>query len=241
MKKEYIESGKCIWCCKEKPDVSFFNKPHTISKQIGANNIGFDICDSCNHFFGTNSNSTKYSMSIELAFKEIFNVTKHLLSYAAKDPNYKEEKMKSVYFGYHKSKKIFRIKKRFELKKNFIRDFTRQFKKGIYEAFLQEYHRFTKKGHDERFDKIRAYVRYDIGDLPLYFADNNGIYLIPDSFDKSFFYFSEKSLATIDEFGFYQTWLFGHILFIEVSPRAESKREIYFEKDGKVNCRFRFY
>jgi hypothetical protein len=43
MREEYVELGKCIWCQKEKPLVSFYNQPHTVSKQIGGSFIGFDI------------------------------------------------------------------------------------------------------------------------------------------------------------------------------------------------------
>jgi len=233
MSIEYIKVGKCIWCQNEKPLVGFKNQPHTISKQIGGSFIGFDICDTCNRYFGTNDNPSKYSMSVELAFKEIFNVTRYLMPDPSENKKIKPERLASVYFEYYKSKRIFRIKKRFELTRNFLTDFTRQFKKGVYEVFLQEYHRNTEQGLDAKFDKIRDFARYDKGDLPLYFADNNGVYLIPEDFSIPSLAFNENNLSTINDFGFYSIWLFGHILYIEVTPRAELTREIYLNSEVK--------
>ena len=233
MKAEYLKLGKCIWCLNEKPLVSFYDKPHTISKQIGGSYIGFDICDSCNSYFGTTDKTTKYPMSVELAFKEIFNATRHLLPDFSGTQKRNYPILKSIYFEYYKSKRIFRIKKRFEFRKDFIKDFTRQFKKGIYEVFLQEYHRNTELGLDRRFDKIRDFVRYDKGDLPLYFADNNGIYLLSEDSDKPILAFNESNYSIIDDYGFYSIWLFGHVLYIEVTPRAVLSRDIYLKAEAK--------
>jgi len=232
MRDEYIKIGKCIWCQNEKPLVSFFNKPHTISKQIGGTFIGFDICDSCNSYFGTKDKLMKYPMSVELAFKEIFNITRHLLSDLSEKQN-NNQKLKSIYFEYYKSKRSLRIKKQFEFKRSFIKDFTHQFKKGVYEVFLQEYHRNTGLGLDSRFDQIRKFVRYDKGDLPLYFADNNGIYLVSESIDIPSLAFDEHNISQINDFGFYSIYLFGHILYIEVTPRAELTREIFLKNEAK--------
>lgn len=233
MKAEYIKIGKCIWCQNEKPIVSFFNKPHTISKQIGGTSIGFDICDSCNSYFGTTDKTMKYPMSVELAFKEIFNVTRHLMPATSEKQKRSNEILRSIYFEYYKSKRIFRIKKRFEFRRDFIKDFTRQFKKGVYEVFLQEYHRNTELGLDSKFDKIRKFVRYDKGDLPLYFADNNGIYLVSEDIDTPILAFDEHNISPINDFGFYSIYLFGHFLYIEVTPRAELTREIYLKNEAK--------
>ena len=233
MKREYIKFGKCIWCLKEKPLVSFYNKPHTISKQIGGTYIGFDICDSCNSYFGTRDLNAKYLMSVELAFKEIFNVTRHLLPVPSEKSIREKSILKSIYFEYYQSKRILRIKRRFELKHNFLKDFTRQFKWGVYEVFLQEYHRCTELGLDSRFDKIRNFVRYDKGDLPLYFADNNGVYLLSEDSDKPILAFNEHNTSIINDYGFYQIYLFGHLLYIEVTPRAEFTRDIFLNAEAK--------
>lgn len=63
-KKQYINKGICIWCLKSKPEVKFLHKPHTIPRTLNNVNIGFDICDDCNHFFGTDNrnNIVPYSL-----------------------------------------------------------------------------------------------------------------------------------------------------------------------------------
>ena len=75
-RKEYVNKGKCIWCLKTKPDVEFLTKPHTIPRTLNPNNIGFDICDSCNSFFGSDDKSGKVTFSIDKVLKEFFNVHK---------------------------------------------------------------------------------------------------------------------------------------------------------------------
>ena len=117
--------------------------------------------------------------------------------------------------------------------KDFIKDFTRQFKKGVYEAFLQEYHRNTERGLDRRFDQIRDFVRYDKGDLPLYFADNNGIYLLSEDSDIPILAFNEQNISVINDYGFYSIWLFGHILYIEVTSKAALTRDIYLKAEAE--------
>ena len=53
MKKEYIHTGKCIWCDKSKPEVTFKTEPHIIPESLGGKEIGTDVCDQCNSYFGT--------------------------------------------------------------------------------------------------------------------------------------------------------------------------------------------
>lgn len=233
MKKEYVKYGKCIWCNKEKPEVTFYNEPHTISRQIGANNIGFDICDSCNSYFGTTDRSSKYQMSVELAFKEIFNVTRHLIPDSSEKDNRNTKILRSVYFEYYKSQRLLRIKNRFKFQRNFLKNFTHQFKRGVYEVFLQEYHRNTGHGLDEKFNNLRKFVRYDLCDLPLYFGDNNGIYLLPVNLEAPSLTFDDSIISTINDYGFYTLWLFGHIFYLEVTPKAALCRDIFLNDEAK--------
>jgi hypothetical protein len=225
-KKEYILKGTCIWCLKSKPEVTFNNKPHTISKQIGSTNIGFDICDSCNRYFGTVDKESCYEMSVELAFKEIINVIRHLLLTGMKS------KLNSVYFDFFRSKRQFKIRKAFKYKYHFLSNFTRQFKRGVYEIFLQEYHRCTKNGLDNRFNKLRNFVRFDKGDIPLYFLVNNGVYFLESDIESPSFEFNENVLQEIDDYGFYMLIITGHVFFLEVTPRAEISREIYLKRES---------
>lgn len=218
---EYIKIGKCIWCLKEKPNVTFKNAPHTISKQIGASNIGFDICDSCNSYFGTHNKTEIYPMNVELAFKEVFNVIRLFVSTSDEIDHFR-----SRYFNYYKSKREFKINRQFKFQRNFINMFTRQFKRGIYETFLQEYHLNTSNAMDKRFDSIRDFVRYDKGNLSLYYVDHNGAIMIPRDYSTSLA-FNEKIINDINEYGFYTMYLLGFWFFLEVTPRAELSKDIF--------------
>jgi hypothetical protein len=170
-------------------------------------------------------------MSVELAFKEIMNVMRLLLKNDLHEKTY--QTFKSVYFDYYHSKKTIKFRNSFKSQPYFIASITRQFKKGIYEVFLQEYHRVTENGLDDRFQAIRKFVRKDIGDLPLYFIENNGLYLVEKNIDSPSFSFNEKVIAEINEYGFYTMMIFGNVFFLEVTPRAEFTREIFLQRERK--------
>ena len=69
-KKNLIKTGKCIWCGKSVPDVTFTARPHILPQKLGGEEIGTDVCDDCNHYFGK---ATKGISAVDVAFKEIFN------------------------------------------------------------------------------------------------------------------------------------------------------------------------
>lgn len=229
-KKNYIEKGVCIWCLMKEPEITFKIEPHTISRQLGAQMIGFDICDSCNQYFGKVDKNLKFPMSVELAFKEIMNIMRILLK-GLDENTYKT--LKSTYFNYFHSKKTIQINRNFKNNPFFISCLTRQFKKGMYEVFLQEYHRETKNGLDDRFNYLRDFVRFDKGDLPIYFLENNGVYMIEEDIDNISFKFNENVISEIDNYGFYVMMIYGNIFFLEVTPRAELTREVFLRKQSR--------
>jgi len=230
-KKKFIEKGVCIWCLEKEPKVSFDTEPHTISRQLGAKMIGFDICDSCNQYFGKIDKNLKFPMSVELAFKEIMNIMRILLK-ELNENTYKS--FGSTYFSYHHSESTIKITKNFKSNPFFISSLTRQFKKGVYEVFLQEYHRETKNGLDDRFNYLRNFVRYDKGDLPIYFLENsNGIHLVDEDIDNISFKFNDHVVSEINNYGFYTMIIYGNIFFLEVTPRAELSREVYLKKESR--------
>lgn len=228
----YKEIGICIWCLKKEPEVSFINAPHTISKQLGSTQVGFDICDICNHYFGTKDSNLPYQMGVELAFKEIMNLMRFLLKKSLLKKTNHPARLRSVYFNYYHSKNAIQIKNSFKFKEQFMKYLTRQFKKGMYEIFLQEYHRVTKNGLDSRFDLIRNFVRYDYGDLPIYFLENNGVYLIPKEIDNISLTFSESNLSNINIYGFYVLFIYGNIFYLEVTPMAQYTRDVFLKKQS---------
>lgn len=58
----YKKTGKCIWCGNEEPDVSFDTAPHILPRRLGGTEIGVDVCDSCNHYFGIATQAGKPCM-----------------------------------------------------------------------------------------------------------------------------------------------------------------------------------
>lgn len=229
-KIEYIKRGKCIWCLQSKPDVTFFTKPHTIPKALNSHNIGFDICDSCNSFFGSDNNSEKVTFSIDKIFKEFFNVHKFLLT-NKKDSN-SWKKFKSQFFNYYHSSNLLKLNIDYIRNADYANQFTKKFKRGIYNIFLQEYHRHTENGLDERFDRIRNFVRYDIGELPLYYLkSSNGVRIVEDLELPSFLPFNDHSLEIIEKYGFYHLNLTGLYFYVAATDKANSNLD-YLTKDS---------
>lgn len=225
---DYSEIGKCIWCGKTKEETSFKNRPHTIPYSLGGNTIGFDICDKCNAYFGSDDKSVHPSLSIEVCVKEIFGMIRFMLQTELDENSYKS--LKSRYFDYYHSRKVIRIRNSFSNTQPFIRAFTKQFKRGLYEIFLQEYHRVTKDGLNPFFDAIRRYARDGKGDLPVYYLMNNGIRLIEEDLSIPHIGMTDNQVKEVHNYGFYPFSLFGFDFYIEVSPKAHLCREVYISK-----------
>jgi len=68
-----LETRTCIWCRRTNNETSFNKEAHTIPKSIGGEDICLNVCDNCNHYFGSPHNNLP---SIETVFKETFNITR---------------------------------------------------------------------------------------------------------------------------------------------------------------------
>lgn len=204
MNKDYICTCKCIWCGKTIPEVSFNTKPHIIPKSLGGSEIGVDVCDDCNHYFGTAANG---SPSIDLAFKEVFNAYKTFRNDLTPDT---WKKYRSAFFSYHHRTGIIKTKHNFNVKQ-----FTSQFKRGLFEIFLQAYHKKTLNGNDSIFDFVRDYARYGIGELKVYYAFNN---ILMSAQDDYYFPVNDKSVKDIYDYGVFRFWFMGHFFFLEINP-----------------------
>ncbi|SHG77800.1 hypothetical protein SAMN05444483_1342 [Salegentibacter echinorum] len=232
MTELYKKKGICIWCSRSSNETSFLTKPHTIPKKLNAHKIGFDICDQCNKYFGSDNNEEKIKYSIDKITKEIFNVHRFLLS-NEKDSN-SWKKFKSQFFNYYHSKNALKIKIDYRKNIGFEEAFTKKFKRGIYNIFLQEYHRNTENGLDAQFDEIRNFVRYNIGDLPLYYLKNRtGIRLTEDLDMPMEFSFNQHVQSIIDRYGFYHMTLKGLNFFIAVNQKAFENIDNYLIPECK--------
>lgn len=224
MRKEYIRKGTCIFCGKSRPEVTFHEKPHTTPHSLGSDRIGFDICDSCNHFFGEPDKSMYPRIAVETAVKEIFGLIRFLLNLQSEE--HQNDELKSKYFNFWRSRNTLQFKSTFSGKSYFRRTFTKQFKRGLYELFLQEYHLATENGLDERFNRVRRYARYGIGDLPVWHLQMRMV-LVEKSMAVPKLYFEQKSLDDINTYGFYSMYLWGFWFYLEVTPTADLTREVY--------------
>lgn len=229
---EYIEVGKCIWCHRIKPECTFLNQPHTIPKSLGGQTIGFDICDECNDFFGKANASSIAKISLEVSLKEIFNIIRFLLDQRPKDKD-SYKRLKSVFFSYRHSESRVVINKKFKRDMIFQQEFARNFKRAMYEIFLQEYHCNTKKGLDMQFESIRRFARFNQGNIPLHYVVNRGVYLVPKDNVIPKLNFNQNEIEQIETYGFYTLHWYSHYFFLEVTPRADLCRDVFFQKQVK--------
>jgi len=204
----YVSTGKCIWCGKRWPEVTFNAEPHILPHSLGGREIGTDVCDECNHYFGT---ATRGVPSINLAFKEIFGAFR-TFGTNLNENTYK--KFSSAFFQYRHSQRMIIIKNNFN-----SRAITKQFKRSLYEVFLQKYHAVTGNGNHPMFEAVRKYARYGIGNPHVYYAYNHVI-MTTESDIKVELFMSDKMIEDMMYSGLYHFWLFGHMFYIEVLPLA---------------------
>lgn len=207
---KYIKTGKCIWCGRTEADGATFNdKPHIVPHGLGGQEIGVDVCDECNHYFGT---APRAGMPpIDLAFKEIFNAFM-TFGHNLNENTYKH--FKSVFFEYRHSKHTIRIKSNFN-----SHNITIQFKRGLYEVFLQQYHAVTGKGNNRMFDAVRKYARYGRGHLHVFYTYNHIIFE-PGENEMLKIPMKDKVLDQMIQTGVYPFWMGGHWFYLEVFPVA---------------------
>jgi len=217
MNKKYIQKGKCIWCGKtEEEGASFVNRPHVIPLKLGGNQIGVDVCDECNHYFGTCTKDER--VSVDMAFKEVLQLSKLSLSTRGTSKNYS-----SKFFYINVDEKLIKPKGfGFPLK-----SFTIPFKRGLCECFLQKYHSVTYRGNEKRFDMLRNFARYGVGNIPVYYTFNKVIFTTGTELPPDFI-MDEVSVETVDNYGFYVLHLYGHIFTIDVIPSLDDEKKKSF-------------
>lgn len=204
--QKYVQTGKCIWCGRTESEVSFLTEPHVLPRRLGGKEIGFDVCDECNHYFGT---AQRGKPAIDVAFKEIFNAFR---TFSSNTDEHTHEKFKSIFFDYRHSKHSIRIRPQFN-----SRAVTEQFKRGLYEVFLQRYHHVTGNGNAPMFDMVRKYARYGIGRPHVFYKFDN-ILLVTANDEDRILNMSEPMIKDIMESGMYCFWLFGHVFYLEILP-----------------------
>lgn len=213
---KYSKTGQCIWCSKKEPNISFNNEPHILPHSLGGNEIGFDICDDCNHYFGT---AEKGKPNIDLVYKEIFNAYR-FFSQNLNQNSYK--KFHSVFFNYYHKKGIIKINKNFN-----STVITRQFKKSLYNVFLKKYHAITENGNHKMFNMVRNFVRYDYGNPKVFYAFNNIIFTTADKENPKLI-ITDKIIDDMMTYGIFSFWFIGHQFYLEIFPTAFNTNGIKF-------------
>lgn len=213
---KYIYDGKCIWCGRKDPIVTFESKPHILPKALGGNELCVDVCDECNHYFGT---AEKHLPNIDLVVREIFE------AYRLFGTNYYEnKKLPKKFTFFHYDIKTGKIKLKNTFRASTI---TFQFKRGLYELFLQKYHNTTHKGNDSCWDWIRQYARYGtkyvLREPHVYYAYNN-ITFTPAEGELNSILMSDKLIEDVQEYGVFHMYLMGQNFFMEVLPSIFQRR-----------------
>ena len=210
MTKQYIHTGQCIWCKRKKTDVTFYTAPHITPHSLGANEIGVDVCDDCNHFFGT---ASKGMPNTNLVFKEVFQASQCSLGERPKI----KTKYSSVYFHYDRTTDKIKLKNIFP-----ISVITKQFKRSLYEAFLQKYHKTYPDENLDRFEDVRKFARYGLGNLHVYYIHNKFILHSTDKVEDVTLHMTDSLKNDLLETGYFTFILVGQILFLEVLPLTAS-------------------
>jgi hypothetical protein len=223
----------CIWCKKSSPEVSFQNEAHTIPVSLGGTEICPNVCDNCNHFFGS---PQKNLPAIETIIKEAFNVTRmRLLAPEKIGKNKPLSRFTSIYFDVNLRKKKLSIKPAFRFKPGFQSILCRQFKRGLFKIFLEEIERQKQKGLDEEFTFIREYSRYNLNEYPvLYFPRKHGaMLLLPDEVDHPVLHLDPVMKYHIVNYNFFEFELFGHLFSIPTSRNYLIMQDKYLQESIK--------
>jgi HNH endonuclease len=213
-----MEPRVCIWCRKTDLEVSFLKEAHTIPKSIGGEDICLSVCDNCNHYFGSPHNKLP---AIETVFKETFNISraKFLETLHEIGKNKVLTHPTSIYFDINFKRRKLVLKPTFRLKPGFQSNLCHQFKRGLFKVFLEETERQNQNGLDSKFDFIREFARYNIGDFPvLYFPRKVGAILMStEEIKHPKIYFTPQMNSYLINYNFFEFEILGHLFSIPTS------------------------
>ncbi|WP_205514667.1 HNH endonuclease [Longitalea arenae] len=204
----------CIWCRENEAKVTFTNEAHIFPQSLGGKRTCSSVCDKCNLFFGSKQNRLP---SVELALKEPLNISRLFLLSQLKKSD-KIPRYKSEYFDYNIKKQTIKPKFKYTLESKFQTDFTKQFKRGVYKIFLEERSESVGDALDNRFDFIREYARYGIGDYPVNYCKPSipAIFVSTPDLDNPVIRFTNLSEEEMKQYGHYSYFFMTHTLAIPV-------------------------
>lgn len=200
----------------------FSHRPHILPDAVGGNELGVDICDECNSYFGTRQNNN--IPSPDQIFSELFNIKRF-----SPNADYVTDgsKMKSGFlYRINDGNKLVISKHHLESKIT-----CNQLKRAFYEIFLQKYHSITFNGNDNRFSAVVAFARYNANTLNLkvYYLKEQ-LWLVQTNQNKTQIYFPDDFLNTLENTGFFTFQFLGFTFFLEVfKDKCNSCINSYFQ------------
>ena len=191
-----------------------------------------NVCDKCNLFFGQHYQG---SPSVETVLKETFNISRiRLIDKDEIGKNKTLTKFSSQYFKLDAGRRNLELKQSYQLQTGFQERIGRQMKKGLYKIYLEEVERQTNKGHDQRYDFIREFCRYNIGDYPvIYFERLYGMIVLSKSWAIRPQFFLDESHQfkyLVREPGFFEFEFLGHVFAIAKSRFWEISFDNYIRE-----------
>lgn len=204
----------CIWCSRKDRDVNFNTLAHTFPQSLGGKNICINVCDDCNFAFGRKQS---FQPSVDLAIKEIFNLSRFLISDNKNISSYK--RFSSEYFKLNLQKRQISIKIKYKIQSKFQENFARSFKRGIYKIFLEERERICGDSHSEEFNFIREFSRYNLNDIPLYYLKPRYPIILIDQeqFDNPKLHFMESHFKLHREYRLYEFYYGGYTYLLHTN------------------------
>lgn len=202
----------CIWCRRSDADRTFKKRAHTFPQSLAGENTCENVCDECNHFFGS---PTPNGSSVEVVLKEALNLSRYLLLTTVNSrPSGK--RYKSEFFNIDWTKRAITPKFKYRHSTNFQEYAGRQLRRGLFKVFLEERERQRGDAMNDRFDFIREFARYNIGDYPVYwFVPKFGMVLFQkDDVLKPQIRFTDESDRLDENFRFFEYPIVGHYFAI---------------------------
>ncbi|QCX01152.1 HNH endonuclease [Aggregatimonas sangjinii] len=227
---------KCIWCLKSEHETDFFSKAHTIPKSLGGQNFNPNVCDVCNAYFG---NRHEYNYSIEEALKEAFNITRIRLR--NRKSKRKVGRFKSKFFEVKERKGKYRltVKPSFRFNSEFQTTLCRAFKRGLYKMFFEELNRQKKVGFEKKYDLIRQFARYDMGNLPVfYFERSVGIIVGTDTEYITPVLIFNRMTYLHSTAGFEEIEFLGHVFGFPITDYTPNTFKSYMEQSIRLKKEF---
>lgn len=230
---------RCIWCQLDENATSFKKIAHTIPQSLGGKMTCENVCDDCNHYFGSIHDKLP---AIEETIKETFNITRvRLLDEENYGANKALPRFKSKYFNVNLKLRTMKLKPAFVVKAGFQMILANQLKRGIYKIYLGELERQKGKAHESDNDFIRDYARHNIGDYPLFYYERRiGVLINRQEWIKSpqFFLDGFRMKYLIDNEYFFEFELLGHVFAIVKHPNWQEHYDNYYIESKKLKEQF---